>query len=80
MGYIIVDDVFNMVVDGFKVFLKDLIWYFVCNYVIDVFIVFEEEIVDVMKLMWKCLKIVMELSSVVLFVVILKNWDVFVGK
>lgn len=80
VGCIIVDDVLEMVVDGLKVLLKELIWYFVKNNVIDILMVFEQEIVDVMKLIWKCMKIVMELFSVVLLVIILKNFDVFVGK
>lgn len=80
VGYIIVDDVLKIIVDGLLVLLKDLIWYFVSNYVSQIYIVLDVEIIDVMKLIWKYLCVVMEFFSVVLLVMILKNCDVFVGK
>ncbi len=79
-GYIIADDAPDTVADGLKVPLKDLTWHFVSNYVEDILIATEEEIVDAMKLIWQRMKIVMEPSSAVPLATIIKNKDLFAGK
>ena len=64
-----------MVADRLKVRLKELTWHFVTNLVNDILTAAEEEIVDAMKLIWKCMKIVMEPSTTVPLVTVLKNRD-----
>jgi threonine dehydratase len=64
-GHIIADDAPNTVADGLKVPLKDLTWHFVSNYVEDILLASEQEIIDAMMLTWQRMKIVMEPSSAV---------------
>ena len=66
--------------DGLKVPLKERTWHFVSNYVTDVLLASEQEIVDAMRLIWARMKIVMEPSSAVPLATILKNRDIFAGK
>jgi threonine dehydratase len=79
-GYIIADDAPQTVADGLKVPLKDLTWHFVSNFVEDILVASEEEIVDAMYLVWQRMKIVIEPSSAVPLATILKNRDLFAGK
>ncbi len=79
-GHIIADDAPDTVADGLKVPLKDLTWHFVSNYVEDILIATEQEIIDAMQLIWKRMKIVMEPSSAVPLATIIKNKDLFAGK
>ena len=79
-GHIIADDAPETVADGLKVPLKDLTWHFVSNYVTDILTASEEDIVDVMYLLWQRMKIIVEPSSAVPLAVILKNPEIFTGK
>ena len=79
-GHIIADDAPETVADGLKVPLKELTWHFVSNYVTDILIATEEEIVDAMYLTWQRMKIVIEPSSAVPLATILKNKELFAGK
>ncbi len=79
-GHIIADDAPNTVADGLKVPLKDLTWHFVSNYVEDILLASEQEIIDAMMLTWQRMKIVMEPSSAVPLATIIKNKELFAGK
>ncbi len=79
-GHIIADDAPKTIADGLLVPLKDNTWYFVKNYVSDIFTASDPEIIEAMKLTWKYLRVVMEPSSAVPLATILKNPDVFRGK
>jgi threonine dehydratase len=79
-GHIIADDAPNTVADGLKVPLKDLTWHFVSNYVEDILLASEQEIIDAMMLTWQRMKIVMEPSSAVPLATIIKNKELFTGK
>lgn len=79
-GHIIADDAPHTIADGLKVPLKELTWHFVSNYVDDILIASEEEIIDAMKLTWQRMKLVMEPSCAVPLATILKNKDKFKGK
>ncbi|MCP4181701.1 MAG: pyridoxal-phosphate dependent enzyme [Hyphomicrobiales bacterium] len=79
-GHIIADDAPNTVADGLKVPLKDLTWHFVSNYVEDILLASEQEIIDAMMLTWQRMKIVMEPSSAVPLATIIKNKELFADK
>ena len=79
-GHIIADDAPQTVADGLKVPLKELTWHFVSNYVEDILLATEQEIIDAMYLTWQRMKIVIEPSCAVPLAVILKNRAVFEGK
>jgi len=79
-GHIIADDAPQTVADGLKVPLKDLTWHFVSNYVEDILLASEQEIIDAMYLTWQRMKIVMEPSSAVPLATIIKNKELFAGK
>ena len=68
------------VADGLKVPLKERTWHFVSNFVTDVLVAEEQEIIDAMRLTWARMKIVIEASSAVPLATILKNRDVFAGQ
>lgn len=79
-GHIIADDAPVTVADGLKVPLKERTWHFVSNYVTDVLLASEQEIIDAMYLTWQRMKIVIEPSCAVPLATILKNPEVFRGK
>ena len=79
-GYIIADDAPQTIADGLKVPLKELTWHFVSNYVEDILLATEQEIIDAMFLTWQRMKIVIEPSSAVPLATILKNKQLFAGK
>ncbi|MCP3055079.1 beta-hydroxyaspartate dehydratase BhcB [Aurantimonas marianensis] len=79
-GEIIEDDAPQTVADGLKVSLRPRTWHFVSNYVTDVLLATEEEIIEAMYLTWQRMKIVIEPSCAVPLATILKNRDVFAGK
>ena len=64
-GHIIADDAPQTIADGLKVPLKERTWHFVSNYVTDILLATEEEIIDAMYLAWQRMKIVIEPSSAV---------------
>lgn len=79
-GRIVEDDAPQTVADGLKVSLRPRTWHFVSNYVADVLLVTEEEIIETMYLVWQRMKIVIEPSSAVALAAILKNRNLFSGK
>ncbi len=79
-GHIIEDDSPQTVADGLKVSMRPRTWHFVSNYVHDVLLATEEEIIDAMYITWQRMKIVIEPSSAVALAIIIKNKEVFAGK
>jgi len=79
-GHIIADDAPVTVADGLKVPLKERTWHFVSNYVTDILLASEQEIIDAMHLTWQRMKIVIEPSCAVPLATILKNREIFAGK
>ena len=79
-GHIIEDDAPTTVADGLRVSLRPLSWHFVSNYVSDVLLTSEAEIIDAMRLVWQRMKIVIEPSSAVAVAAVLKNPQLFAGK
>ena len=79
-GHIIAEDAPQTIADGLKVPLKECTWHFVSNYVSDILLATEQEIIDAMYLTWQRMKIVMEPSSAVPLATIIKNRDIFAGK
>ena len=79
-GHIIEYDAPQTVADGLKVPLRERTWHFVSNYVTDILVASEEEIIEAMRLTWQRMKIVIEPSSAVPLAAILRNRDVFAGK
>jgi threonine dehydratase len=68
------------VADGLKTNLKPLTWHFVREYVSDVLLASEDEILDAMYLTWERMKIIVEPSSAVPLAAILRNPDIFRGQ
>lgn len=79
-GKIIEDDAPNTIADGLKVSLRPRTWHFVSNYVKDVLLASEEDIIEAMYLIWQRMKIVVEPSSSVALATIIKHKDQFAGK
>ncbi len=79
-GEIIEDDAPQTVADGLKVSLRPRTWHFVSNYLTEVLLAGEQEIIDAMYITWQRMKIVCEPSSSVPLATILKNKDLFRGK
>ena len=79
-GEIIEDDAPQTVADGLKVSLRPRTWHFVSNYVKDILLATEDEIIDAMYLTWQRMKIVVEPSSCVPLATIIKNREIFAGK
>lgn len=79
-GHIIADDAPVTIADGLKVPLKERTWHFVSNYVSDILLASEEEIIDAMYLTWQRMKIVMEPSCAVPLATIIKNKELFAGQ
>jgi threonine dehydratase len=79
-GRIIEDDAPQTIADGLKVSLRPRTWHFVSNYLTDVLLASEAEIIDAMFITWQRMKIVIEPSSSVPLATILKNKALFAGK
>jgi len=79
-GEIIEDDAPNTIADGLKVSMRPRTWHFVSNFVTDVLLVSEQDIIDAMYLIWQRMKIVVEPSSAVALASIIKNKELFQGK
>jgi threonine dehydratase len=79
-GEIVAYDAPQTIADGLKVPLKERTWHFVRNYVEDVLLASEQEIIDAMYLTWQRMKIVMEPSCAVPLATIFRNKHLFEGK
>jgi len=79
-GEIVLQDAQQSVADGLKTNLKPRTWHFVANFVDDILLASEREIIDAMYLTWQRMKIIIEPSSAVALAVILKHPERFRGQ
>lgn len=79
-GEIVLRDGQHSVADGLNTNLKPLTWHFVHNFVEDILLVSEKEILDAMYLTWQRMKIIIEPSSAVPLAAILKHSEYFQGQ
>lgn len=79
-GEIVQRDNQQSVADGLRTNLKPSTWHFVSNFVEDILLASEQEIIDAMYLTWERMKIIIEPSSAVPLAVILKHADRFRGQ
>ena len=79
-GEIVLRDAQQSVADGLKTNLKPSTWHFVSNFVEDILLASETEILDAMYLTWQRMKIIIEPSSAVPLAVILKHRERFQGQ
>ena len=79
-GEIVLRDNQQSVADGLKTNLKPRTWHFVSNYVEEILLASESEILDAMYLTWERMKIIIEPSSAVPLAVMLKHPERFRGK
>lgn len=79
-GKIVEKDAQQSVADGLKTNLKPRTWHFVSQYVDEVLLATEDEILAAMYLTWQRMKIIIEPSSAVPLAVMLKRGDRFAGK
>jgi len=78
-GEIVLRDGQHSVADGLNTNLKPRTWHFVSNFVEDILLVSESEILDAMYLTWQRMKIIIEPSSAVPLAAILKYREKFQG-
>ena len=78
-GEIVLRDGQHSVADGLNTNLKPRTWYFVSNFVEDILLVSEAEILDAMYLTWQRMKIIIEPSSAVPLAAILRYREKFQG-
>jgi len=79
-GEIVLRDGQHSIADGLNTNLKPLTWHFVCNFVEDILVVSDREIIDAMYLTWQRMKIIIEPSSAVPLAAILKYPEQFSGQ
>ena len=79
-GEIVTRDAQQSVADGLKTNLRPRTWHFVSNFVNDVLLASENEILDAMYLTWERMKIIIEPSSAVPLAVMLNNRQLFAGQ
>ncbi|MCP4335058.1 MAG: pyridoxal-phosphate dependent enzyme [Gammaproteobacteria bacterium] len=79
-GEIVLRDGQHSVADGLNTNLKPLTWHFIHNFVEDILLVSEKEILDAMYLTWQRMKIIIEPSSAVPLAAILKHRGHFQGQ
>jgi threonine dehydratase len=79
-GEIVLRDGQHSVADGLNTNLKPRTWHFVSNFIEDILLVSESEILDAMYLTWQRMKIIIEPSSAVPLAAILKYREKFQGQ
>src|SRR5699024_7297120 len=79
-GAIVAYDAPDTIADGLRVALRPLTWHFVSNYVADILLASEADIIAAMKLVWQRMKIVIEPSSAVAVAAVLNNAELFAGQ
>ena len=79
-GEIVLRDGQHSVADGLNTNLKPLTWHFVSNFVEDILLVSEQEILDAMYLTWQRMKIIIEPSAAVPLAAILKFREQLSGQ
>jgi len=78
-GEIVLRDGQHSVADGLNTNLKPRTWHFVSNFIEEILLVSESEILDAMYLTWQRMKIIIEPSSAVPLAAILKYREKFQG-
>jgi threonine dehydratase len=78
-GEIVLRDGQHSVADGLNTNLKPRTWHFVSNFIEDILLVSESEILDAMYLTWQRMKIIIEPSSAVPLAAILRYREKFQG-
>jgi len=68
------------IADGLRTALGDITFHFIQQYVEEIKLASEAEIIDAMRLIWERMKIVVEPSSAITLAIVLKNKDFFKGK
>jgi threonine dehydratase len=79
-GRIVLRDGQHSVADGLNTNLKPRTWHFISNFVEDILLASEKEILDAMYLTWERMKLIIEPSSAVPLAVLLKNRERFHGQ
>ncbi len=79
-GHIVEKDGQKTVADGLSANLKPRTWYFVSQFVEDILLADEAEILDAMYLTWQRMKLIVEPSAAVALATILKHRQRFAGK
>lgn len=79
-GEIVLQDAQQSVADGLRTNLKPSTWHFVSNFVEDILLAGEREILAAMYLTWQRMKIIIEPSSAVPLAVLLKHRERFRGQ
>lgn len=79
-GQIETNETAETIADGLKTNLGDRNFPLIQEYVTDIILVSEEEILEAMKLIWTRMKLVVEASSAVALAAVLKNKDVIKDK
>ncbi len=79
-GHIVEKDGQKTVADGLSANLKPRTWHFISEYVEDILLADESEILDAMYLTWQRMKIIIEPSSAVALATILKHRERFAGQ
>lgn len=80
VGTIQTNDNTDTIADGLKTNLGDLNFPIIQEFVTDILLVSEQEIIDALKLIWTRLKIVVEPSSAVPLAAVLKNKNLFTNQ
>lgn len=80
VGTIQTNDNADTIADGLKTNLGDLNFPIIQEFVTDILLVSEQEIIDALKLIWTRLKIVVEPSSAVPLAAVLKNKNLFTNQ
>lgn len=70
----------HSVADGLNANLKASTWHFISNFVEDILLASDQEIIDAMYLTWQRMKLVIEPSAAVPLAVLLKNRERFAGQ
>lgn len=68
------------IADGLRTALGDITFYFIQNFVHEILLAEEDEIIHAMRLIWERMKIIVEPSSAITLAILLKNKDYFKGK
>ena len=68
------------IADGLRTSLGNITFHFIQNYVSEIQLAEESEIINAMKLIWERMKIIVEPSSAITLAIILKNKAFFKGK
>ncbi len=79
-GHIVEKDGQKTVADGLSANLKPRTWHFVSQFVEDILLAEEADIIDAMYLTWQRMKLIIEPSSAVALATILQHRERFAGK